>query len=309
MRRVFKPPAYQVLRAPAVRRIAAAAAAIRGRRLVFVFHRITRDGERSSGIVPAVPQEVFRRQLEEILEVGDIVPLTSMLEDAPGRVRPRFALTFDDDYLSHYEVALPILRERELTATFFVAGRSLQGLGPLWFEVLDALVLSRGVAELGRKLRIETGDLQHLAQMCEKDQRLQERIESEDVTVESHLTADHVAALADAGMTIGFHTLHHRLLTGLPDREVDAALTEGRAKLEDVVGDRLHMFAYPHGKADGAVARRVRHAGYVAAWTGRPLAVAPRDDRYLLGRWEAGSVHGHDFVARIVARLNRWAGA
>jgi peptidoglycan/xylan/chitin deacetylase (PgdA/CDA1 family) len=259
--------------------------------------------------VPAVPQEVFRRQLEEILEIGDIVPLTSMFEDAPGRVRPRFALTFDDDYISHYEVALPILRERELTATFFVAGRSLHGLGPLWFEVLDALVLSHGVAELGHRLGIETGDVQHLARICENDLQLQQRIEAEDAAVERPLSADHIAALTDAGMTIGFHTLHHRLLPGLPDREIDAALTEGRGKLEDVVGARLNLFAYPHGKADGAVARRVRQAGYVAAWTGRPRAVAPRDDRYLLGRWEAGPVQGSDFGARVVARVNRWAGA
>jgi peptidoglycan/xylan/chitin deacetylase (PgdA/CDA1 family) len=309
MFRLLKRSGHHVLTAPVVHRAAVTAAAIRGRRLVFVFHRVIGGGERSSGIVPAVTQGIFRRQLEEILELGDIVPLTSMLEETLVRARPRFALTFDDDYLSHFEVVLPILQEREVTATFFVGGRSLHGLGPLWFETLDALALSRGIAELGRWLGIETNDLQHLAHVCERDRRLQRRIEAEDAATARHLEAEHIAALADAGMTIGFHSLDHRLMTGQAEHEIDAALTEGRSELEDVVGDRLQLFAYPHGKADGEVARRVRHAGYVAAWTGRPRALAPRDDPYLLGRWEAGSAEGHDLGARIAAVLNRWAGA
>jgi peptidoglycan/xylan/chitin deacetylase (PgdA/CDA1 family) len=307
-RRLLKRLGSRALRAPAVRRVAAATAAIRGRRLVLVFHRIIEDEEPAGGVVPAVPQGVFRRQLEQILEVGDIVPLTSMITETSVHARPRFALTFDDDYISHYEVALPILREWKVTATFFLGGRSLHGLGPLWFEILDELVLSRGVAELGRWLGIGTGDLLHLTQACENDRRLQRRIEAEDAAVARHLTPDQITALANAGMTIGFHTLHHRLLTGLPDHEIDSAMTEGRAELEDAIGDRLDLFAYPHGKADESVRKHVQRAGYVAAWTGRPRAFTRRDDRYLLGRWEAGPLHGHDLVARVIATLNRWAG-
>jgi peptidoglycan/xylan/chitin deacetylase (PgdA/CDA1 family) len=308
MRRLTRSLGFRALRAPAVRRLVAAGAAIRGRALVLVFHRITRDGEPSSGIVPAVPLEVFRRQLEEILEVGDIVPLPTLLEETRLHARPRFALTFDDDYVSHHDVALPVLRERGLPATFFVGGRSLHGLAPLWFEVLDALVLSAGVIEVGRRLGIESRDVRDLAETCENDRDLQLRIEAEDASVERHLTADEIAALADANMTIGFHTLHHRLLTRLSDDEVDAALKGGRSELEDVVGHRLRLFAYPHGKADGRTATRVRHAGYVAAWTGRPGAVTPRDDPYFLGRWEAGPVHGDGFAARVATTLNRSSG-
>lgn len=307
-RRLLKPFASQVLRAAPVRRMAAAVAAIRGRGMVLVFHRISRDGEPAGGVVPSVPQAVFRRQLEQILEVGDIVPLRAMLAGVSVHSRPQFALTFDDDYISHYEVALPILRDRALTATFFLGGRSLHGLGPLWFEVLDGLVPSRGVAELARWLGMGACELPHLLQACEKDQQLQRQIEAENLGVASHLTGDHIAALAKAGMTIGFHTLHHRLLTGLPTQEVDAALTEGRAELEDLVGDRLDLFAYPHGKVDDTVRSHVQRAGYVAAWTGRPRAFTRRDDPYLLGRWEAGPIHGHNLDAKVIAMLNRWAG-
>jgi len=309
MRRLLRRSGYHALGATAVRRVVTAAAAVRRRRLVLVFHRIIEEGDRSGGIVPAVPREVFRRQLEQILEVGDIVPLTSMLTETSVRARPRFALTFDDDYVSHHDIALPILREQDVTATFFLAGRSLHGLGPHWFEKLDTLILSRGVPDVARRLGIPELDTEALAKLCEDDPGLQQQIEVEDASVAQHLTADHITALADAGMTIGFHTLHHRLLTGLPDHAIDSAVTEGRADLEDVVGNRVDLFAYPHGKADDRIAERVRRAGYVAAWTGRPRAITRGDDPHLLGRWEAGPVHGTDFVARIAVMLNRSAGA
>jgi peptidoglycan/xylan/chitin deacetylase (PgdA/CDA1 family) len=296
------------LRAPAIRRLAVASAAIRGRGLVLVFHRIARDGESPDGIVPTVPREIFRRQLEELLEVGDIVPLPNVLEEIRPHARPRFALTFDDDYSSHHDVALPILRERDLSATFFLGGRSLHALGPLWFEILDDLVRSAGAVEVGHRLGIGSRDIQDLAETCEDDRHLQLRIESEGASVGGHLTAEEIAALAESGMTIGFHTLHHRSLTRLSDDEVDAALNDGRSALEDVVGQRLRLFAYPHGKADARTASRVRRAGFVAAWTGRPHAVAPRDDRYHLGRWEAGPIQGAGFVRRVAWRLNRSSG-
>jgi peptidoglycan/xylan/chitin deacetylase (PgdA/CDA1 family) len=289
-----------------VRRIAAATAAIRGHRLVFVFHRITNEEGSSGGIVPTVPSGVFRHQLEQILEVGDIVPLTSTLAETSLSARPRFALTFDDDSISHLEIVLPILRERRVTATFFVSGRSLHGLGPLWFEKLDALIVAQGVSEVASRIGIPTRDAGILAERCENDTRLQRRLEEEDVVVPPQLGPGDIRALVDAGMTIGFHTLHHRLLTGVSDGAIDAALRDGRDELESVVEEPLVLFAYPHGKTDDRIAERVRSAGYLAAWTGRPRAIARGSDRYQLGRWESPSVAGRDFDARVAVRLNGW---
>jgi peptidoglycan/xylan/chitin deacetylase (PgdA/CDA1 family) len=272
--------------------------------LVFVFHRIIEGGERSGGVVPTIPREVFRRQLEQILQVGDIVPLTSMLGTRSASARPRFALTFDDDSSTHLDVVLPILRELRVAATFFISGRSLHGLGPLWFDKLDALVLAEGVAEVASRMGIRTRDADVLAGLCEKDIRLQRRLQEEDVVVPGQLGSDDIRALVAGGMAIGFHTLHHRLLIGLSDEEIDAALREGRDELEAVVEEPILLFAYPHGKTDVRIAERVRNAGYLAAWTGRPRAIVRRSDRYQLGRWEPPPLVGRDFDARTAVRLN-----
>jgi peptidoglycan/xylan/chitin deacetylase (PgdA/CDA1 family) len=304
MRRVLKSAGYRALRAPAVSRTAAAAAAIRGRRLVFVFHRIVEGSERSGGIVPTRSRDVFRRQLEHILEMGDIVPLTQMLSETSVSARPRFALTFDDDSTTHHDIVLPLLRELRITATFFVMGRSMQGLSSLWFEKLDAMILARGIAEVADGIGVTTRDAQVLAERCENDTRLQQRLEDEEIVVDGRLDRDDIKVLADAGMGIGFHTLQHRILTGLSDEAIDAALRDGRDELEAAVGEPVVLFAYPHGKADDRIADRVRSAGYHAAWTGRPHAIAPGSDRYQLGRWEPPPLVGHDFAARVAARLN-----
>ena len=111
-----------------------------------VFHRVVRGAATSGGVVPSLSWVTFRQQIETLRELGDVVPLISLLDAPPAGRRPRFALTFDDDSITHHDVVLPILRELQLTGTFFLGGRSLHGLGPPWFEILDTLVLRGGVS-------------------------------------------------------------------------------------------------------------------------------------------------------------------
>jgi peptidoglycan/xylan/chitin deacetylase (PgdA/CDA1 family) len=293
------------LGAPMMRRAGAIAAGLRARRLVLVYHRVLTDGEVSGGVVPAVAERNFRAQLERLMELGDIVPLTEILGKPTASIRPRFALTFDDDLPSHHDVTLPILRSHGVIGTFFLQGRSLHGLGPLWFEILDRLAVSTDAAALGRWLGVDAPNVERVARACEEDRRLQQTLEREDPGGIGHLRRDQISSLAAAGMAVGFHTVHHRALPALPQEEADAALTFGRKELEEVLGHPLTLFAYPHGKADRATAAKVSRAGFRAAWTGHPVAITRGSDPYLLGRWEAGSWTDQGFVARALAVANR----
>lgn len=296
----------RAFRVAAVRRAALAAGAVRGHRLVLIFHRIGDDEGARPGIVPCVPESLFRRQLDALLDAGEIVPLEDLWQPGSDWYRPRFALTFDDDWTTHYERVLPVLLNRGVPATFFLSGRSLHGLGALWFEKLDALVAVRGFRAAARFLGIDVADPGHLAMACENDRRLQERIARLPDGESQRLNRAEIRALAEAGMTIGFHTLQHPLLPMLGDAALDEALVRGRKELEDAAGRPMRLFAYPHGKADARLAERLPRAGFVAAFTGRPGPVRPGDDPYLLGRWEAGPIGVDRFVAGTVARLNGW---
>lgn len=292
------------LRAPVVAGAARRIAAIRGHGLVLAYHRVSPQAIGGPQLVPTVTTDRFVGQMEILGELGRIVTLGELLQ---GRMstRPRFALTFDDDYLSHVEWVLPVLRRLSIPGGFFLSGRTLHQAGPYWFESLEELIVARGLQRVGVLLGMADADAEAMALACERDPHLQQIVTSESNDRSAHLRTGDIEALVRAGMTIGFHTLDHRVLTDLEDAALERALVHGRDRLEAVVGSPLDLFAYPHGRADQRVARRVREAGYVAAWTGHPTPMRRGENPHLLGRWEPGGLGHDEFVAGVSIRLNR----
>ena len=301
----FKLLAKQLLRSRHLSDAVRTVAAFRGRSLVLVYHRVVASEPPPLGIVPSVPSSLFRQQLEALQEMGEIVPLGTLVRYGDRRARPMFALTFDDDFVTHLDLALPILQAFDVPATFFLSGRALHGLGSYWFERLERLIADRGVRDVGRLLDMPGAELDDVIDACERDPTLQRVVETEAAGDSAGLLRRRdLEALSAAGMTVGFHTVHHQTLTRLGNFELDAALTVGRRELEDVVGRPLVQFAYPHGKADARTAAGVRDAGFEAGWTGRPQAITRREDPYLLGRWEPGAIEIDEFVVGTAIRLS-----
>jgi peptidoglycan/xylan/chitin deacetylase (PgdA/CDA1 family) len=288
----------------AVRRMAA----LRGRSLVMVYHRVVRGAPSHPGVVPVIPSDLFRRQVEALAEVGEIRPLEALLEERDRHARPRFALTFDDDFVEHADRVLPMLRAIGAPATFFLSGRALLGLGTYWFERLDRLIDARGEHEVSRLLDVRSAGIDALIAACENDLGLQRIVEREVPEDPCELGRSSIQAISDAGFGVGFHTLRHQILTRLADSELEAALTDGRRELEQVADRSLLHFAYPHGKADGRTAAYVRDAGFTAAWTGEPTPMKRRSDPYILGRWEPGPLDVDRFLVGAAVTLSREGG-
>jgi peptidoglycan/xylan/chitin deacetylase (PgdA/CDA1 family) len=304
----LKRVAKRALRLPPVGRAVRTIAALRGHSLVLVYHQVVSNERLARAIVPTVSTSRFRRHLEALAEIGDIAPLAALVSDLEWGARPRFALTFDDDIASHVERTLPILQALDVPATFFLSGRALHGLGSYWFERLERLIEVRGVKRAACLLGMHTEELDQIVAACEDDPVLQKVLEATAEDEPPRFGRAHIEALASAGMSVGFHTLHHRPLTVLSDAELAAALNAGRRELEDVVRQPIVHFAYPHGKANRQTAARVRDAGFEAAWTGHPTAMARGDEPYMLGRWEPGDLSVDEFVVAVSITLNRRAG-
>src|SRR4051812_15046369 len=134
MIRVARRVATSLLSTPTLNRAVREFAIVRGHRLVLVYHRVGADVRSGCEIIPSVPLDVFRVQLQTLGKIVDFVTLDELLRDEPprrgagSRRRPVVALTFDDDLRSHVEHALPVLQELGVPATFFLSGRSLHGL-------------------------------------------------------------------------------------------------------------------------------------------------------------------------------------
>ena len=296
-----------LLRLAPLRTAALRAAAARGNGLALLYHRVTEDDAAPPGaLVPSIPLRLLRRQLEVLGEVGDLVPLERLHTPAGDRRRPRFGLSFDDDYRSHAELVLPVLRTLGVTGTFFLSGRSLHRLGAYWFESLERLVAERGLEQARRLLGAGAAGAD-LAVVCEGSPRLQRLVTAAVGLAPRHLESVQITGLAEAGMTVGFHTLHHRRLVDLDDEALRRALADGRGALEAAAGRRVDLLAYPHGKADRRVAAAARTAGYRTAWTGWPRPIRAGDDPYLLGRWEPGPLDTDAFLAALAVRVNRAA--
>jgi peptidoglycan/xylan/chitin deacetylase (PgdA/CDA1 family) len=308
MAALLKRAGKAVLRVAPVHAATMRAAAARGNGLALLYHRVTADdAEPPSDLVPSIPRRLLRRQLEVLGEVGELVPLERLPAPAVDRRRPRFGLSFDDDYRSHGEQVLPILQALGVTGTFFLSGRSLHGLGAYWFESLERLLGEQGLDNIRRRLGVDAATGADLAALCERSPRLQRLVTTAVDLAPRHLRAPQITELAEAGMAVGFHTLHHRRLVDLDGEGLRLALAHGRQALEGAIGRRVDLLAYPHGKADARVAAAARTAGYRMAWTGWPRPVRAGDDPFLLGRWEPGPLQTDAFLAALAVRVNRAA--
>lgn len=76
-----------------------------------------------------------------------------------------------------------------------------------------------------------------------------------------------IRELADAGITIGSHSLSHRWLPDVSrDEELAGEIVDSKKRIEDQIGRGVRHFSYPVGGIDRRVAEWVRKAGYRAAW-------------------------------------------
>ncbi len=287
------------------RRAALRFAAARGRSLVLLYHRVLPDGTTPRAIVPTVSSSVFRQHLHALLSIGHIVPLAQLLEPARPGEGTRFSITFDDDDAGYVGTVLPDLHALGITATFFLSGRTLHALPPHWSTFVEHSIHSIGLESTSRTLGLDARTPADLALALERwpqAHNVADRLPTPD---EPQLTVADIRSLVRAGMTIGFHTLHHPLLSMLKGPELETAMSVGRQELAAAAGTAVDLLAYPYGRATSCVAESAQRSGYFAAFVtgGRP--VAPWSDRFLLARWEPGQLSADEFSAEVALRLLR----
>ena len=303
-----------VLRSPGLSEALRTLARLRGRRLALVYHRLCLTPVPAGELVPTVPVDVFRAQLNALRDTVDLVTVDELVSDErdtnerrKAGYRPAVAVTFDDDLASHAEHALPILRELGVPATFFLSGRALHGQGSYGFQQLEALLLTHGAKETMALLGVSALNTPDLVLACERSPTLRERVRelAARLPATDILDAAGIAALSRGGMSVGFHTTSHQVLPDLDDAALDNAVTHGHLALAAAAGVAVRHFAYPYGRADSRSAAAVRRAGFVAAFTGDGQPIRPSDDRYRLGRWEPGWVSADELLRRLAVRLHR----
>jgi peptidoglycan/xylan/chitin deacetylase (PgdA/CDA1 family) len=287
---------------PLILNAAAASAHIRGRSLVLLYHRVRPQGRAAHDVVPTVATSTLRCHIEALRRFADVVSLDEFVSGSDSD-RLRVAITFDDDDLATVEHAVPVLEATGVRATFFLSGRALNGLDDYWWVRLEHLLATQGIAAVRAALKVG-GDIADIAKACENSELVRRLTAITSVPERPQLRSTEIAGLSQAGMTIGFHTLEHLVLTELGPAALKDALGRGRAALEQASNQPVRYIAYPHGRADTRVARTAAASGYRAGFVTGGRAVSPGVNPWLIPRWEPGPLPATQLTAEALLRLH-----
>jgi peptidoglycan/xylan/chitin deacetylase (PgdA/CDA1 family) len=236
-----------------------------------------------------VTAEAFAAQIRLLQSKYNVISPQEFLQWREGELRlpPRAVLlTCDDGLLNTLTDMLPLVEDFHVPFLFFVTGGSLlQTSSTLWYEqlflwLLEAeqeisLVAPWGPCraegreqkrslwrEMMRKLSVfEAGARNHILQDMRTQLGISEDCESEYSQNRANrrrffmLNVTELRQLADAGMTIGAHTLSHPMLSQMPEDLALQEISQGRAGLEAALGKPVWAMAYPFGNSEAVSAR------------------------------------------------------
>jgi peptidoglycan/xylan/chitin deacetylase (PgdA/CDA1 family) len=110
-------------------------------------------------------------------------------------------------------------------------------------------------------------------------------------------------SLARLGFRFGSHGRSHERLNRMESSKLEAELTESRHELEQMLGSRCHLLAYPYGSANARV-RGAASRTYDAAFGTRLAYASSADDCFDLPRIDAYYLRKDDAIERLIK--GRW---
>ena len=266
--------------------------------LVLIYHRVL---ERKDSLLHGEPDaREFAAQLDIIRSICRILPLEEAVDRLRSGSLPQRAvsITFDDGYANNRTIAAPLLKERGIPATVFVATGYLNGgrmfndtvietvrqagpeldlreLGYDRFELTDDAARGKAIGALLSKLKYRPP-----AERVAGAEAIAEKVGA-SLPTDLMMTDAQVRELGAFGVSVGAHTVNHPILTSVHDDIARGEIANSRRTLQDMTGEAISLFAYPNGrpKRDYASvhATMVREAGFKAAvstaWGGAGRAV------------------------------------
>lgn len=240
-------------------------------------------------LVSATP-DAFRAQMQHVRDHYHPVScreVVAALEGGPALPRDAVLVTFDDGYDDNHAVAFPILSELGVPATFFVATGHIDSGAPYAYDWLAHLVLTAP----GPRLQMPALDLDLAlppgiearrvlaATVLDRlkyldDEGQQAAIVALEQTLGRPRGAhpdcrpmqwEQLREMQAAGMEIGGHGIHHRMLAKLSDAALVEEIEGCQARLTAELGRPAVALSYPVGGPDAFDARVVaaaRSAGF-----------------------------------------------
>jgi peptidoglycan/xylan/chitin deacetylase (PgdA/CDA1 family) len=291
-----------------------------------MYHYVRDSAATPFPAIRALPPALFEQQLDWLQSRYSLVgvrELEAALDGGSPLPRDAALLTFDDGFVDHYRTAFPLLRARGVSGTFFLSHDACEP-SPRLLEVhkIHFLLAHLGAARFGRAVRAECrvaavppgaravfgadsweeDDERAIKQLLnyelpfDEASRILDRLFARELGDSAafartlYLDAAMVAEMAGGGMTFGYHTRSHRMLSRLPAAEQARELADGVDWLRELTRQHTVPFCYPWGGRRTYTADTVRllgECGYSLAFnTERRRVQVGADGRYELPRFD-----------------------
>jgi peptidoglycan/xylan/chitin deacetylase (PgdA/CDA1 family) len=243
--------------------------------LSFLFHSLFRDeAEIALNEVDPLQRttvDQFRRFVEYYLEHDyRFIAAADLLEGlAPDR---KYAvITFDDGYFNN-TLALPILEEYGIPATFFVSTENVRQNKCFWWDILYREHLARGTSPRA----LQRARLELKSKTTEQiEAALKDRFGAGAFVphgdIDRPFTPAELREFAKHRyVALGNHTANHAILTNYTPDEARKQVMEGQRCLEEMTGIRPSVIAYPNGAHSVEILETCEQAGLKVGFTITP---------------------------------------
>ena len=237
--------------------------------IVLCYHKICETEHDWNGIVTS--PDTFRKQLEYI---KDTIGFIGAEEFRKNSEADKALLTFDDGFEDNFFNVLPILEEMKLPAIFFVATATLEKREETWCNELVWLLLegteypkfmNLHMNEKNETFKTETLEDRLDAYRIIRKYLLGAEVEARNELFreikkypgvefsgkrDTHymLSAEQLKRMAQSKyVTIGCHTVSHRSLARLCEKEQYEEIKNSKEVLERMLERAIEYFAYPFG--------------------------------------------------------------
>lgn len=299
----------------------------KGRLSVLIYHRVLPEAD------PLLPDlgdaQTFKWQMESLAAHFNVLPLGEAIQRLRSGSLPARAacITFDDGYADNVEVALPILQEINLPATFFIATGFLDG-GRMWNDsIIEAVRCAHGSRLDLRSLQMGNYSIVTLKDRYsainellsrfkylpfdERDARIEALVETIGAILPNDLMmkTEQVQILSNTGMEIGAHTVNHPILMNIGHSKSRSEISGGKDHLEEITGRPVRLFAYPNGKPgqdyDAESVKIVKELGFSGAVSTAWGVTRVGSDYYQLPRFTPWDKTPIKFILRLLQNCTK----
>lgn len=243
---------------------------------------------------------VFRTFVAGMLDAGYTVVTPSEVDAGLDEGGRHLMITFDDGYFNN-TLALPVLQEFRVPATFFISTGHVRDGKAFWWDAFSRELASRGITGAAQRREIERVK-QGAPDAIEAEllRRFGDRVLQPCGDLDRPFTPGELRQFAASPWVhLGNHTRGHAILTRCAPQDIGPQIAGCQHDLAEWTGRRPVAIAYPNGNHSPAVVEAAGDAGLRLGFTvvpkpaALPLAAAP--ERMTIGRF---LVHGQRDIRR-----------